>query len=145
MDEDTRNLEAELSRLRPAALRGHFLLRVEGDLVARRRAVSRWLWAAMPAAAALAAASVFGIRWPARPAVSAAAARAVPAFRPVSVRDVLVSANDEGYVVLADGRAAHRLREAHLDTIVWKDPRSAASLRWSVPREEIRIVPVSFQ
>src|ERR1017187_7775732 len=52
---------------------------------------------------------------------------------------------DPGYVMLAAGWPARRMREAHLDTIVWKDPRSAASLQWSVPREEIRIVPVSFQ
>jgi hypothetical protein len=35
--------------------------------------------------------------------------------------------------------------EAHVDTITWRDPRSAASIQWSVPREELRIVPVVFR
>jgi len=147
MDDDLQDLEAELSRLQPAAPRRDFLARIERDLMPRRPAIRGWLWAALPAAAAIAAAAVLGMRWAARPAAEASApghSRA-PALRPVAVRDVLVGSRDEGYVVLPDGWPARRLREAHLDTIVWKDPRSAASLQWSVSREEIRIVPVSFQ
>jgi hypothetical protein len=148
MDDDFQDLESELARLRPIAPPAGLLDRIERDLAPRRPPVRGWLWAAMPAAAALAAAAVLGVRWPVRPAARApghAPARAAPAFRPVAVRDILVDTRDEGYVVLADGQPAHRLREAHLDTIVWTDPRSAASLQWSVPREEIRIVPVNFQ
>jgi len=147
MDDDFRDLEAELGRLRPAAPRRELVSRIERDLAPRRAAPRRWLWVAMPAAAALAAAAVLWVRWEAAPAREAPAARpaATPAMKPVAVRDVLVGSRDEGYVVLADGWPARRLREAHLDTIIWKDPRSAASLQWSVPREEIRIVPVNFQ
>jgi hypothetical protein len=147
MDDNFQDLEAELGRLQPAAPRSQFLARIESDLAPRRRVLRGWLWVAIPAAAALAVAAVFGIRRAARPSadVSALQLAAVPTLRPVEVRDVLVGSRDEGYVMLADGWPARRLREAHLDTIVWKDPRSAASLKWSVPREEIRIVPVNFQ
>jgi|CZKI01.1.fsa_nt_gi hypothetical protein len=147
MDDDFQDLEAELGRLRPAAPRSHLLARIECDVAPRRLVLRGWLWAAMPAAAALVAAAVFGVRWATRPSpeVSAPQLAAGPVLKPVTVRDILVSTRDEGYVMLADGWPARRMREAHLDTIVWKDPRSAASLQWSVPREEIRIVPVSFQ
>jgi hypothetical protein len=147
MDDELEDLEAELSRLRPAAPRLDLLERIQRDLAPRRRGIRGWLWAALPAAAALAAAAVLGTRWAARPAADASARPPfrTPALKPVAVRDVLVGSRDDGYVKLADGWPARRLREVHLDTIVWKDPRSAASLQWSVPREEIRIVPVSFQ
>lgn len=146
MDDEFRDLEAELGRLRPAGPRREFLLRVERALAARGRPIRGWLWAAMPAAAMLAAAVVVETRWPAQPAATPhAPSPAAPAFKPVAFRDVLVDSRDDGYVVLADGRPARRLREAHIDTITWRDPRSAASLQWSVPREQIRIVPVSIQ
>jgi hypothetical protein len=32
-----------------------------------------------------------------------------------------------------------------VDTITWKNPRTNASVRWTVPREEVRVVPVKFQ
>ncbi|HXQ82268.1 MAG TPA: hypothetical protein VN775_13200 [Opitutaceae bacterium] len=147
MDDDFQDLEAELGRLRPAVPNPRLLLRIGQELAPRRRAGRGWLWAPVAAAAALAAAAVLWPRWAVPPAREAPVLRpaAAPALRPVAVRDVLVGSRDEGYVVLADGWPAHRLREAHLDTIVWRDPRSAASLQWSVPREEIRIVPVNFQ
>ena len=37
-----------------------------------------------------------------------------------------------------------RLRYRYLDTYTWKDPRSNASLKWSVPRDEIRVLPASL-
>jgi hypothetical protein len=144
MDEDLGNLEAELSRLRPAELRGDFARRLERELGRRRPAPAAWLWIALPAAAALAVALLWAGR-AAAPAPRATAAAATTAFEPVGVRDVLVSARDEGYVVLADGRPARRLLEAHVDTIVWRNPKSAASIQWSVPREELKIVPVVYQ
>jgi hypothetical protein len=143
MDDDFQELEAELSRLRPAPLGRDFAERVERGM-ARRRALPGWLWAAMPAAAAFALIVVYGTRGPAGPAAQASAPPAAPAFEPVGVRDILVASRDEGYVVLADGWPARRLLEAHVNTIMWRSPRSAALLQWSVPREEIRIVPVAF-
>ena len=96
-------------------------------------------WLCLPLAAALA----FALGWPRRAAGPRPAVAA--SFEPVDVRDVLVSARDEGYVTLADGRPARRLVEAHLDTIVWRNPKSAASIKWSVPREELKIVPIVYQ
>jgi hypothetical protein len=66
-------------------------------------------------------------------------------FKPVAAQDVLYAARDEGYVRLGDGTPAHRLRESYVDTITWENPSSHASLRWSVPRDEIRVIPASFQ
>lgn len=145
MDDDFQDLEAELSRLRPVAARPDLVRRIGRDLAPPRRASRGWLWASIPAAAAIAAVAVLGPRWPARPAAGPAPPASAPALRPVAVRDQLVGPLEEGYVMLADGRPARRLRETHLDTVVWKDPRSAASLQWSVPREEVRIVPLSFE
>jgi len=73
------------------------------------------------------------------------AGEAAPAFRPVAAENVLYAAQDEGLVALADGTPARRVRSSYVDTITWKNPRNNASLRWSVPREEVRVVPVVFQ
>jgi hypothetical protein len=140
MDDDLHSLESELSRLRPAGLRRVFADRMEGALDRRRLAPFRWIWLSLPLAAAVA----FALGWPRRTAAPQQPAPAA-SFEPVDVRDVLVSARDEGYVTLADGRPARRLIEAHLDTIVWRNPKSAASIKWSVPREELKIVPIVYQ
>ena len=66
-------------------------------------------------------------------------------LKPVAAENVLVSASDEGLVTLEDGTPARRERLQFVDTITWKNPRTNSSLRWSVPREEVRIVPVVFQ
>ena len=66
-------------------------------------------------------------------------------LKPVAAENVLVSARDEGLVTLEDGTPARRERLQFVDTITWKNPRTNSSLRWSVPREEVRIVPVVFQ
>lgn len=66
-------------------------------------------------------------------------------MKPIAAENVLVSARDEGLVTLADGTAARRERLHFVDTITWKNPRTNASLVWTVPREEVRVVPISFQ
>src|ERR1035438_9535949 len=53
MDDDFQDLEAELGRLRPAAPRGHLLGRFECAVRRPPPVLAGWLWAAMPAAAAL--------------------------------------------------------------------------------------------
>lgn len=94
-----------------------------------------WVGAAMGLAAAVAV-----VVFPLQKSVAT-----TTAFRPVAAKDVLYAAKDEGYVQLVDGTPAHRLREYHLDTITWKNPSTNASLSWSVPRDEIRVIPASFQ
>jgi hypothetical protein len=106
-----------------------------------------WL-AALPAAAAvmlvfrLAPGEAAGDR-----AVVAPPAVALPAgetLRPVAAQNVLYAAEDEGIITLDDGRPARRERLHFVDTVTWRHPRTNASLTWSVPREEVRIVPVNF-
>ena len=140
MDDDLSRLERELSRLRPAGLRPDLVGRVDRALD-RGRGVRRWwVWLSLPLAAAL----ILAVGLPRRTATPASPAAAA-SFEPVDVRDVLVSLQDGGYVTLADGRPARRLIEAHMDTIVWRNPRSAESIKWSVPREELKIIPIVYQ
>ncbi len=144
MDDELLKLEAELKSLRPAAPSPGLHARIARELPAESRAQSWWWWSAVPAAAALAIALVLaGRKEP--PVSEAAAAAQVAAFRPVSAEKVLYAAADEGPITLADGTEARRVRSSYVDTITWKNPRTNASLRWSVPRDEIRAVPVSFQ
>jgi hypothetical protein len=172
MDEDLKQLEAELKRLRPAAPTRDFLARVARELdapapvvaPARRATPLWWLWAgALPAAAALAVMITLAVRHRQSPAVATPPvavvtpspskptpaeeliAESAAAFKPVAAENVLYAARDEGLVTLADGTPARRERLNYVDTITWKDPRTNASVRWTVPREEVRVIPVKFQ
>ena len=139
MDDELRALEAELSRLRPVAPSPGLSARVGRELGPRGRLATLWPWIALPAAAA--ASAVFMV-FRDRPA---SGAPAVAVFKPVAAQQVLLSARDEGYVQLGDGTPAHRFRASYVDTITWEDPQGHASLRWSVPRDEVRVIPASFQ
>ncbi len=155
MDEDLQQLEAELTRLRPATLRRELFARVEAQLAipVRRPRPLWWLWAtALPIAAAFAVVFVVSIRnspAPGNETASAVARPAAPAgaaaFKPVAAENVLYAAEDEGFVTLEDGTSARRERLDYVDTITWKNPRTNASVRWTVPREEVRVIPVVFQ
>lgn len=157
MDDDLAQLEAELKRLRPAPLAPELTARIAAVLgtVARprRERTSRfWNWIALPAAAAgsallvhlaesrlVAPGSVIG-----KASAVGAAPAAEPPYKPVAAEKLLVSASDEGLVTLDDGTPARRRRLRFVDTITWRDPRTNASITWSVPREEVRVTPVAF-
>lgn len=150
MDNDEQ-LEAELKQFRPAAPPRRLVENIASELSAgsSRRSMPgvAWPWAvALAAAAALAfLLPQFGNN-PVAPVASAVpAASPESAFKPVAAEKVLVSANDEGLVTLDDGTPARRERLHYVDTITWRNPRTNASLTWSVPREEVRVVPVAFQ
>lgn len=158
MDDELQQLEAELKRLQPVAPAPTLVDRVERELAstpARRRLTEvHWLWAALPAAAAVALVFVQFVHE--RPNASAVepprmappvaeVAGAPDPLKPVAAENVLVAAADEGLVILADGTPARRERLQFVDTITWRSPRTNASLTWRVPREEVRVVPVSFQ
>jgi hypothetical protein len=166
MDEDLKNFEAELMRLRPVAPSRTLEQRVERELAeagtAPRKATAlakvHWVWfVALPAAAALALLlSRPGERSPAQDkgnttgmaatsVAPTATVVATDALKPVAAENVLYAARDEGLVVLEDGTPARRERLQFVDTITWKNPRTNASLRWTVPREEVRVVPIAFQ
>jgi hypothetical protein len=144
MDDEFQELEAELKRLRPAAASRELTVRVEHALGVSRR--SYWTWAALPFAAVMAGAILLKETRPvSAPQPAPATASVAAVFKPVSAENVLYDHQDEGLVTLADGTAARRYRTSYVDTITWRNPRTQASLRWSVPRTEERVVPVSFQ
>ena len=128
-----------------------------------------WKWAGWRLAAVAATVAVvttIGVmRWAERPDVAApvqsrpvapataVAANPLPAptpaaspdrYRPVSAANVLYDLKDEGLAYTADNNPGRRLRYRYLDTYTWKNPRSNASLKWSIPRDEVRVVPVNL-
>lgn len=73
-----------------------------------------------------------------------ASAAARDAYRPVKASNVLYDLQDEGPVLLEDNTPARRVRARYVDTYTWKNPATNASLKWSVPRDEVRVLPASF-
>ena len=65
-------------------------------------------------------------------------------YRPVKAANVLYDLQDEGPVLLEDNTPARRVRARYVDTYTWKNPATNASLKWSVPRDEVRVLPASF-
>lgn len=77
----------------------------------------------------------------------APAPRAVAAtdtYRPVKAANVLYDLKDEGPALLDDNTPGRRIRARYVDTYTWKNPATNASLKWSVPRDEVRVLPASF-
>lgn len=84
---------------------------------------------------------LFGLGWLSlHPPVQQDRSRAV--FTPAGADTLVVKSIDEGLVRLSDGTAARRIRITSIDTMTWTDPLTKASLRWTVPREDVRIIPV---
>jgi hypothetical protein len=65
-------------------------------------------------------------------------------YQPVTASNVLYDLKDEGAVYVDGDTPARRVRYRYLDTYTWKNPRNNASLKWSVPRDEIRVLPASM-
>ena len=65
-------------------------------------------------------------------------------FQPVAATNVLYDLKDEGLVNIEDGPPARQVRVRYLDTYTWKNPRNNSSLKWSVPRDEVRVIPASL-
>lgn len=150
MDDELQQLEAELQRLRPRRPSPQLQARLTARLAPRRSAV--WWWAALPLAAAVAVAFAPWFRPTDVQAPVAATTRVAPMadaapdeYRPVAAENLLYATQDEGVVTLTSGAQARRVRNSYVDTITWRNPRTNASLRWSVPRDEVRVVPVNFQ
>lgn len=125
----------------------------------------KWLmWSAAGAAAALAVATGLVI-WRDRigpdQAVAPAVASTGPAptaasapesvaagegrYQPVSAASFLYDLRDEGLVTLANDQPARRARFRYVDTYTWRNPATNASLRVSVPRDEVRVLPAHYQ
>lgn len=65
-------------------------------------------------------------------------------YQPVAASNVLYDLKDEGPAYVDGDTPARRMRYRYLDTYTWKNPRGNASLKWSVPRDEICVLPVSM-
>lgn len=149
MDNLFQELETELRTLVPLAPSSRLQAALEHELSSRRGHV-RYVWWALPIAAALALAAS---QWSTDPAAgrsgatdaTSAAQAQTKVFQPVAAENVLLDSEEEGLLTLADGTPARQLRLSYVDTITWKNPATHASLKWTLPREEIRVVPVSYQ
>lgn len=149
MDDELLSLEAELQRLRPVAPRRQVMDEISSRLSERPLVhLGRWAGLALPIAAALAVIVV--LQFPGKRTDRVVGAeppqdRVAESFRPVSAKNRLVSSRDEGLVTLTDGTPARRYRQLYVDTIVWRNPKTQASLAWTLPREEVRVLPISYQ
>jgi len=169
MDESLQELENELKSLQPRRAPARWLNQINRELAAELPASTRpryasatnlgsWKWlgwrTAGPAVALalVAAVGLVNLRRPVPsevPALLAAAPNpvtpaAVPAYVPVTASNVLYDLKDEG-AVQGEGEAlARRVRARYVDTYTWKNPRNNASIKWTVPRDEIRVVPASY-
>ncbi len=65
-------------------------------------------------------------------------------YRPVAASNVLYDLKDEGTVYVDGDVLARRLRYRYVDTYTWKNSSGSASIKWSVPRDEIRVLPVAM-
>lgn len=164
MSDDFTDLETELKQLRPRALRPAPLARLAAaspDAKSESRAgVIVWLWPALGAAAAVAL-MLLGVAHfsnspddaPGR-APTFAASPSAPFGRaargsqgglrltPVSATNTFYGADVERTVRMSDDVAAQQVRLRYVDTVTWRDPQRGATFQWSVPREEVVMMPV---
>jgi len=170
MDETLQELENELKRLTPRRPSPALLQAFErelgqepADISAHRQAsatnLRSWKWATwslagVAAAIALVAVVQFNRRSPKVSApslatvapVSAPQATLIPPnrYEPVKATSVLYDLKEDGAATLPDQTEGRQVRYRYVDTYTWKNPTTHASLRWSVPRDEVRLVRASL-
>lgn len=169
MDNSLRELEDELKTLQPRRATPRWLNEVNRELAAELPASPRprftnatnlnsWKWlgwrtVGVAAALALVATAVLVSFRQSQPAATAPRLTALPApvrppvaamYEPVAATNVLYDLQDEGVVQLDGATSARQVRARYVDTYTWKHPRSNASIKWTVPRDEIRVVPASY-
>jgi len=170
MDNSLQELENELKLLQPRRATPRWLNEVNRELAAELPASPRprytgatnlnsWKWlgwrtAGVAAALALVALVVLvGGRQP-QPAVTAPRLIAIPApvlptvaatYEPVAATNVLYDLQDEGVVQLDSTTSVRQVRARYVDTYTWKNPRNNASIKWTVPRDEVRVVPANHR
>lgn len=126
-----------------------------------------WKWASWPLAGAAAAVVmvvlVFALQFARKPAVAPSekipAAESVanysetPAepvavatnrYEPVQATSVLYAMQEGDPTTLPDRTEGRAVRYRYVDTYTWKNPATNASLRWSVPRDEVRLIRASL-
>jgi hypothetical protein len=172
MDENLQELENELKRLPPQRLSARLMASLEDELGPSGAAVSSapavtssghrpWRWVAwsLASAAGLALLALLQLsRQPAGPAVEPSrevttasnpaphspSVTPVNRYEPVHASSVLYEMKEDGAALLTDQTEGRRVRYRYLDTYTWKNPASNASLRWSVPRDEVRVIRASL-
>lgn len=165
MDDTLQDLENELKRLRPSGPSPELMARFEAELTPRpapRRYTSAtslrsWKWAGWSLAGATAVAALLLALQPAGPSKTTPAPAATPTtvaqvtprsdanrYTPVRASSVLYDMKEDGYTRLPDNSEARQVRYRYVDTYTWKNPSTNASLRWSVPRDEVRVVRASL-
>lgn len=173
MDEIASDIETELSQLRLRRPSDSLLFELERELASSngttrrseldvRANPTRWIGLGLAAALLLTATSlILGRRnLSAVPSIREAAAlgSVVPTmvqlsptgqgggknYEPVSAANVLYDLRDEGPIGGVADSSYRQVRYRYVDTYTWKNPRKNASLSWSVPRDEIRIIPASL-
>lgn len=173
MDETLQELENELKRLTPRRPSNALMHALESELGAptpvtrthRHDAVTnlrtrKWTSWSLAAAAIVAFAAMFQFarRAPTpamRPSVELATktpatpeslSPVIPAnrYEPVQATSVLYDMKEDGAATLADQSEGRQVRYRYVDTYTWKNPATNASLRWSVPRDEVRVVRASL-
>jgi hypothetical protein len=85
-----------------------------------------------------------GATAPAAPRAASGDTASAGHYRPVGAASVLYDLKDDGDVYLSDNTPARRVLYRYVDTYTWKNPATNASLKWSVPREEVRVLPASL-
>ncbi len=173
MDESLLELENELKRLTPRAPSAALLATLESELgpataasapaPARRytsaTSLRSWKWTSWSLAGAAAAAFLLFFlltaRQPAlspepRVAVTPPAETATPSamvtnrYEPVQASSVLYDLRESEPALLPDRTEGREVRYRYVDTYTWKNPATNASVRWSVPRDEVRLIRASF-
>lgn len=172
MDETLQELENELMRLTPRRPSAELLSRLESDLAAgsdrpaktphRTTSPLSWKWATW-SLAGMAVALLFAVflqsnqptatpsqlRVPSEvaaiePHAGQPAVQSVNHYQPVRATTVLYDMNEEGPTYLSDQTEGRQVRYRYVDTYTWENPATNASLRWSVPRDEVRFVRASL-
>lgn len=70
----------------------------------------------------------------------ARSATGVNRYEPVRASSVLYDLQEGAPTKLPDRTEGREVRYRYVDTYTWKNPATNASVRWSVPRDEVRLV-----
>jgi hypothetical protein len=162
---DFSELEAELTKLRPAPVSDDLARRIERAFAARdetptagvlprpQRRANGW-WSFALGLTGVAALLVIGLAFFDQTPVlkrAVASAKAIPAqtagFQPAGLTQVVYSGHDEGLVYPSDdsGAPRRRLRYETRQIVRWQNAQTGASVRVSYPVEQVVLTPVSFQ
>lgn len=168
MDETLQELEYELKRLTPRRPSAGLMETLErelgpaaaGEPVARYNSATSlrsWKWATWSLAGMAAAIALALIlqshRQPVNPPTALATTQPVSVkskdtpvnrYQPVHASSVLYDLKEDGTTYLPDQTEGRQVRYRYMDTYTWKNPATNASLRWSVPRDEVRLVRASL-